>query len=260
MKCKVLILFLLLLSCSKEIDFNEAKIQSTLWVQNSAEYEVLCRQSYNHAAFLLNQNIRSAKGSKPLAIITDIDETILDNSPYQAAMIKYDFDYPKHWNYWCSKSEAKEIPGALEFLKIAHKKKVRIFYVSNRSEILLKETILNLQKIGFPSVSKETVLLRTKSDPDKEDRRSKIMENYKVILFIGDKMSDLIEIFDNKSTEDRNILAKDLSDLISKKFIIIPNPMYGDWEQAVYKYDYSASRRKKRELEMESLESFNNDL
>src|SRR5882762_5770579 len=53
-----------------------------MWQQKAAEYKALCYQAYNLAKLRLDI-ILLQQHSKPLAIVTDIDETVLDNSPYE---------------------------------------------------------------------------------------------------------------------------------------------------------------------------------
>lgn len=257
MKFKTIsIIFLLmnLFDCSPQSNFNNAKIQSTLWVQSSAEYEILCRQTYNNAENIVLNKIKH-KSNKPFAIITDIDETILNNSPYQAAMIKNNFNFPEYWNEWCSKAEAQSIPGAINFFKKADSLGIKIFYVSSRNSDLIKATIENLKKCGFPQISEKSVYLRKNSTDSKSTAYDSIMKNYNVILVIGDKAEDFLETFDGASPENRKTLAYDLKDLIIKNFILIPNPMYGNWERAVYNYKNDTTEIK-RKNELNNLNSF----
>ncbi|HNB62877.1 MAG TPA: HAD family acid phosphatase, partial [Saprospiraceae bacterium] len=57
------------------------KVYSAVWQQNAGEFKALCYQAYNAARQMVDQE-KAKPHSKPLAIITDVDETILDNSPY----------------------------------------------------------------------------------------------------------------------------------------------------------------------------------
>ena len=70
------------------VPVREYSIQSVLWQQQSAEYRALAYQAYNLAKLQLDNILQSENTSdKPLAIVTDVDETVIDNSPFNAKMI-----------------------------------------------------------------------------------------------------------------------------------------------------------------------------
>ena len=86
----ILILIVTIVSCNQKEykPNNEYKIQAQVWTQNSAEYRALCYQAFNTARLNLDSFLSSDKKfNKPLAIITDVDETVLDNSPYDGKLI-----------------------------------------------------------------------------------------------------------------------------------------------------------------------------
>ena len=59
-----------------------------LWQQDAAEYRALCYQAFNIAALRINEIPRTTLKKNKLAIVTDLDETILDNSFSEAQQIK----------------------------------------------------------------------------------------------------------------------------------------------------------------------------
>lgn len=230
-----------------EIPVREFSIQSVLWQQHSAEYKALCYQAFNLAQMQLDILLQEKKNAgKPLAIVTDIDETVLDNSPYSAKQIETDQNYSKeNWVNWGILERAKAVPGALSFFKHAHSKGIEIFYISNRYNIQQKETMKNLEAIGFPSVNAKHVLLKTTTS-EKEARRQTVLKDYEIVMLLGDNLSDFDELFDNKSTSKRNQLVKDLKTKFGKEFIVLPNPMYGDWEtKGIYEGNYKWSNKQK---------------
>ena len=87
--------------------FSENKLPNDVrWVVHSHEYKSLCHQIYNHATFQLDQ-YNDMKESKKLAVIMDLDETVLDNSEYQVELFLTHTEYnPKSWNKWVKKEEA----------------------------------------------------------------------------------------------------------------------------------------------------------
>ena len=210
---------------------NEYKVQAQVWTQNSAEYRALCFQAFNTAKIYIDSFLSSEKKyDRPLAIITDIDETVLDNSPYDGKLILEDVSYDREsWVEWGNLEIAEAIPGSLELLTYAYEKGIKVFYVSNRYSEQLESTVNNLKKLGFPNVSESTVLLRSDSR-SKSERRNSISSRHEVIMLIGDNLSDFNDEFEVKISEERINYTNQMRDNFGTKLIVLPNPNYGDWE------------------------------
>ncbi len=251
----VLSLIILVFSCKTTVNTDtnntvnntipkrEHSVQALLWQQQSAEYKALTHQAFNLAKMYLDDALANkTTNSKPFAIVTDIDETVLDNSPYNARMVKSDEDYTsKTWYAWGKEKKAKAVPGALDFFNYTDSRGVAIYYISNRNQIQLTETIANLKAKGFPNVNTNTVLLKTTTS-GKEIRRNSVEKTHEIIMLLGDNLSDFSELFDNQSTKKRNNLVEELKLEFGKKFIVFPNPMYGDWEtKGIYESSYKWS-------------------
>jgi 5'-nucleotidase (lipoprotein e(P4) family) len=107
------------------------------------------------------KKLLKADRKMPRAIVVDIDETVLDNSPSNAYTAKNNLPFNvKDWYAWGEMRKAKPIPGAVEFLNYAVSKGVKIFYISNRDEIQKQATIDNLRTVGFKDASTDNVWLR----------------------------------------------------------------------------------------------------
>lgn len=210
---------------------NEYKVQAQVWTQNSAEYRALCFQAFNTAKINIDSFLSSEKKyDRPLAIITDVDETVLDNSPYDGRLILEDVSYDREsWVEWGNLEIAEAIPGSLEFLTYASEKGIKVFYVSNRYSEQLESTINNLKRLGFPNVSESTVLLRSDSR-SKSERRNSIFDGHEVIMLIGDNLSDFNDEFEVKISEERINYTNEMRGNFGTKLIVLPNPNYGDWE------------------------------
>ncbi len=210
---------------------NEYKVQAQVWTQNSAEYRALCFQAFNTAKINIDSYLSSEKKyDRPLAIITDVDETVLDNSPYDGRLILEDVSYDREsWVEWGNLEIAEAIPGSLEFLTYAYEKGIKVFYVSNRYSEQLESTVNNLKKLGFPNVSESTVLLRSDSR-SKSERRNSISDGHEVIMLIGDNLSDFNDEFEVKISEERINYTNEMRGNFGTKLIVLPNPNYGDWE------------------------------
>lgn len=216
------------IEASKTKGIKEHTTLSVLWLQNAAEYKALCHQAFNIAAMRLKE-IKRKKGVK-YAIVTDIDETVLDNSPYSAMQIKKDIDFNrKDWITWGKMEHAKALPGAVDFFKVADSLGFSVFYISNRWDVQLQETINNLKIWKLPDADAKHVFLK-KETSAKQKRRNQVLENYEVVLYLGDNLSDFSAQFDLQGTIQRNRIIDSLRNDFGSKFIVFPNPMYGDWE------------------------------
>lgn len=232
-------------SVNSTFDFiPNGKLFTAIWMQRSAEYKALCEQAYNLAELRLNESLQKPS-DKPLAVITDIDETALDNSPYaiHRALQGKDFDNTS-WNEWVNRADADTIPGAPAFFKNAAAKGVTVFYVTNRNQEGREATIRNLLKFGFPNADEEHLLTMTTTS-GKEPRRSDIAQKFNIALLVGDNLGDFSVLFDKNPDEERTANVLKNKDEFGKKFIVIPNPNYGDWEGAFYKYNYSLTPAQK---------------
>ena len=220
------------------------KIFSTAYQQKAAEYRGLCYQAYNIARMRVDE-FAQQKTEKPKAIMTDIDETVLNNSPYQAHQLLIGKDYDDvSWKEWTDKGIADTIPGAVHFYQYAASKGIAIFYVSGRNDNERVATLRNLQRYNLPNADNEHLLLVTNSS-SKEPRRDLIKKNYTIMLYIGDNANDLSVLFEKKYPEDRMKLADDYSMEFGKRFIMLPNAAYGDWESAIYHYNYKLTPAQK---------------
>ena len=234
-------------------DLNEQLVMATLWMQTSAEFRALCYQSFNLAKMNLDIFLAAHTGSKKVAVIVDADETVIDNSAYEAFLIGNDFGYSsKTWTPWMAAAQATAIPGALEFLNYAKEKGVEIFYVTNRKMVGYDGTAKNLKALGFPDVDKKHLLLRTGSS-DKQERRDIVAKDNEIAFLMGDNLNDFASVFAKKPVADRFAEVDKIKDTWGKKFIVLPNPTYGEWEGSVYKGNWGASPAEKDKMRKDHL-------
>jgi len=224
-----IILSLLLAACSQpqEHHNSDALVSATLWLQQAQEAKLLQEQAYQFASAKLYRNLEdyarmidsTGETFRP-AIVVDIDETVLDNSPYQARIIKDGQDFSSEsWSAWVREGKAELIPGAKDFLVNADFLNLRIFYISNRSVENLGPTLANLVARGLPQADSSSVLLKS-DDSDKTARRSAVQENFDIILLVGDQMGDFAQEVDES-----------MKDALDRYFVVMPNPMYGAFNE-----------------------------
>ena len=228
---------------------NEYQEGAILWTQTSGEMRALSYQAFNLARMVLDHDLRMRHRNRLRpAVIVDIDETILDNSRYQATLLKNRHSHSgQRFTDWVNRAEATALPGAVEFLRYASSRGVRVFYITNRRLIEKEATAINLKKLGFPQVDDQTLLVR--NDPQsssKELRRRSVNKKHRVVLLMGDNLNDFAEAFDNsKTVGDRLEAAEQNKGKFGVRFIVLPNPMYGDWESAIYDYNFRLTEEEK---------------
>ena len=223
-------------------------LYSVLWMQAAAEYQASANQAYNVARMRLDEALADRRWtaaaeqtgsyeSLPPAIILDADETAIDNSAFEARLLRQRTTYTEEsWQQWVREARAGATPGVADFLKYAKSRGVEIFFVTNRQSSTEDRTRKNLESLGFPlNTTMDTVLTRGENDwttSDKSARRAMVAQKYRVLLLIGDDFGDFTTI-DGKNREDRQALVDANRARWGRQWIILPNPMYGSWERAL---------------------------
>ena len=251
-------------------------LNAVLWVQRSAGYRAnsisLFRAAADHLdAALAEPNwdalvpaerelAAPAKGLKP-AVIMDIDETVLDNSPYQARLVATGQEYDEAtWAEWVAEKKARPVPGVLEFAKAAQAKGVTLLYLSNRAQHLQDATLANLRAAGLP-VKDDSVFLGLgthvegceQNGSEKLCRRRLAGREYRVLMQFGDQLGDFVEIVAN-TPEARAGLLEEYGDWFGERWWMLANPTYGSWEPALFNNAWSEPRAERRRMKREALE------
>lgn len=232
-------------------------MMGTLWHQTSAEYLAIAYQTFNLAKLVLDLELKKSTPKKK-AIVLDLDETLLDNSPYQAMVIKSSTGYPHGWFDWIDAAQAKAIPGAVDFLNYADSKGLAIFYLSNRKIKKdrkvpgMMNTLKNMKALGFPQAVESQMYLRDK-ESSKESRREAISKNHTIIMIFGDNLNDHAKVFEHKNVADRKAAVDKLKDQFGIKLIVLPNAMYGEWEGAIYNYNWRTTVQEKDAIRRKAL-------
>lgn len=221
------------------------KLYPLLWQQSAAEYRALCYQAFNVAALRLNEVLKNNPHKKNLAIITDLDESILDNSNIETQKIKTGKEITyNEWLQWLNKPGLPTVPGGVDFLQYAAGKGVTIFYISNRNIKGLQITLAVLQKLNLPYADTNHILLMTNT-LSKESRRQTVIKDYNVVLLLGDNLNDFTDVFEGKSIDERFAETDKIKEDWGKTFIVLPNAVYGEWQNALYNYQDSFSSEEK---------------
>ena len=242
-------------------DAGDDRLNAVVWMQTAIEHDLVYRQVYRLAEQKLAQALADpqwdalAHGERsnnaaalPPAVIVDVDETVLDNTPFEARMIRDNSDFNvAAWNAWVAQESARALPGALEFTKFAVAHAVTLFYLTNRDESMTTATRDNLAKQGFPLADGEqTVLAKGAATPgcvanggDKGCRRKLVAAHYRVLLMVGDQLGDFIDGADADNATRRERMQP-YGDWFGERWFVLPNPDYGSWEKALTRHNADA--------------------
>jgi 5'-nucleotidase (lipoprotein e(P4) family) len=247
-------------------------LNAVLWMQRSVEFKASALTAFALARIRLDQALADPKWTGapreqtgayetlPPAVILDIDETILDNSGYQAWMTLKDTSFdPKTWNAYVNTVTSLPIPGALEFAKYAESKSVKIFYISNRTAEEEPATRKNLEKFGFPMGGNVDTMLMARKQPDwgsaKGTRRAHVAKGYRVLLNVGDNFGDFVDEYRGSEAERLTVLEQH-RDRWGREWIMIANPTYGSFESAPYGHDFKRSDGERRRAKRSVLDAW----
>ena len=221
-------------------------LNAVLWMQTAAEYEASAIQAYRLAQLQLDAAladpswtaaVEQTEVSGPPAVVLDLDETVLDNSAFEARLAADGAPYTEDaWNRWAEERKAGAVPGALEFLRYAVSRGVTPFYVTNRDHRVEGATRDVLARLGVPvSADRDVVLARHENGwdaSDKSSRRQAIAATHRILLLVGDNFEDFVS-GTRTSVADRDRLLQQYDAFWGRKWIVLPNPTYGSWETAI---------------------------
>lgn len=233
------------------------QLHAVLWTQQAAEYRALVAQVYRLATERLATAMQPGTAaveqfgmdparlaSLPTAVVVDLDETILDNSYYQARLVREGREYDEPgWQAWIQEAAATLLPGAREYLDAATLAGHRVFYLTNRRCLPLASeprqpcaakaaTQRNLVALGLPGAADPDHLLLRGERPewsgnDKSVRRAWLAQRFRIVAIAGDDLRDFADrpVFDGRREQ--------LEPLFGTRWFLLPNAMYGSWERAL---------------------------
>ena len=249
-------------------------LNAVLWMQRSVEYRASTETIYRAAADKLDVALKQpnwdalvpdergnpVKGLKP-AVVMDVDETVLDNSPYQARLVRDGKEYDEvTWDAWVAEKKAKPLPGVVDFAKAAQAKGITILYLSNRAVHLKEATLANLRSAGLPVADDQVFLgLGTvvegceQNGSEKNCRRLLAGRQYRVLMQFGDQLGDFVQVVAN-TPAGRDALLQQYHDWFGERWWMLPNPSYGSWEAMTFNNDFSQPRETRRQAKRAALD------
>lgn len=248
-------------------------LNAVVWMQTSVEFRLLAGQAFRGALMQLDRALKSpgwdalpkedraniAAGLPP-AVIVDVDETVLDNTPYQARLVRDDKGFDDFtWNAWIQERAARPVPGALEFARAAAARGITIYYISNRTADQGPATVDNLRKDGFPIKDDSqflglgTVVDGCEADgSEKNCRRQLVGRTHRVLMQFGDQLGDFVTIVAN-TPQGREQAVRPYLGWVGERWFVLPNPTYGSWEQALFNNAWSTPAAERRAAKLGAL-------
>ncbi|MFT4013838.1 MAG: 5'-nucleotidase, lipoprotein e(P4) family [Paracoccus sp. (in: a-proteobacteria)] len=216
-----------------------ALLYAVAWKQTAAEYRALYHQGYNIARDRVDAALAARKeGDKPLAVFTDMDDTVLLPLPYWARLIEsgQDFFDDAIWDEWVPQNDLVVAPGAKAFFDYCKEKGVEVFYVTSRDqgENTYQYALDNLKALGLPFADEDHLTVLTDSS-NKEPRQKELAEKYTPVVLLGDNLNDFQRKYYLKGDVPGRIAAMEEDrEEFGRRFILFPNPTDGHWMAAVF--------------------------
>jgi acid phosphatase len=231
-----------------------------LWVNYAAEFRAVSLQVYSHAeldlpGFIADTSWSALPGQEdaghlPPAVIIDVDETAVSNARYQIG--RYPHSDRKLYD-WSNEQPADPVPGFRQFADAALEAGVTLFFVTNKPCLTIEgvddacpyeaATIAELREAGVET-DREHVLMageRPEWTKEKLTRREFVARTHRVIMLIGDDLTDFIPCTRPSPAapctapagrDARERLTYEHADYWGRGWYILPNPMHGSWTVA----------------------------
>ena len=255
--------------------YANGNLNAVLWVQSAAEYDAAALSVYNAAAARLDAALADPAwdalaegerhdaaplGTLPPAVILDVDETVLDNSPYQARLVRDGGAYDgATWAAWVDERASRAVPGVAGFLREARERGITVVYLTNRTHAMQEATLDNLRARGLPADDGTRFLGKgapgcEQAGSDKACRRAQVAAGYRVLMLVGDQLGDFVEPAADTPAA-RQALVDRHAGWFGDRWWMLPNPTYGDWEPAVFGNDWGLPAEARRAAKRAALDT-----
>lgn len=176
-------------------------------------------------------------GGKPLAVVFDVDETVMLNIGYEY----HDASTGRGWNEadWDAWEKTGQgavgpVPGAAEGLRALRAMGVTVIFNTNRSAANADATVRAIKAAGLGEAVHGQTLFLSGDDAmgsRKDGRRWTISARYCVIAMGGDQLGDFSDLFnaDKPSPAARRAatMRPPIAGLWGNGWFVMPNPVYG---------------------------------
>ncbi|MDZ7292733.1 MAG: hypothetical protein ONB44_05475 [candidate division KSB1 bacterium] len=234
----ILTTFLLVIST---LELARAQLPKEIkWMSESAEYAAICTQTYRMAWQVVKEASRQEQ--RNWVVVLDVDETVLDNMLFERELALSGIAYHDTlWDKWVDRQAASAVPGAQAFLDSVHTlgPQAHVAFITNRNVVHEKATIENMRRLGL---FREGDIMLARSDrTDSKAKRRECLESgtgrcqafgpLVIIALIGDQIRDLIPLTNKEEAQSLRASKMLLEGEWGRKYFVLPNPIYGDWER-----------------------------
>ncbi len=174
---------------------------------------------------------------KPLAVVFDVDETVILNLGYEYFLAQGESFSPETWRLWeeTGAGHVQPVPGAVAGLRRLREAGITPVFNTNR-QFSPQGAARAIANAGLgEAIHRDTLFLRGDDgvdSSDKDGRRALIAERYCVIALAGDNLGDFADVFNDDElpgAERRELAVQgDLAQLWGNGWFVLPNPVYGD--------------------------------
>lgn len=226
-------------------------LNAVLWMQTSVEYRANSTEIYRAGEAALLRSLADHHwtaaleqtgdfANLPPAVVLDLDETVLDNSAFEARLTASGAPWSRDaWITWVNAESATVIPGAMHFLEFARDHHVAPIYITNRACDAMNPadpTVQLLHKLNLPLATGADWLQceQPGAGSDKTSRRIATAKHYRILLLFGDQLGDFLTIpKDSANLAGREKLFEDHQVMWGDRWFQLANPTYGSWEGAM---------------------------
>ncbi len=223
---------------SMDEDLSNSLLWAVAWKQSAAEYFALCHQAYNLARMHVDTALQChMPGDRPLAVITDLDDTALHARSYWGHLIEQGLEFfdDAIWDEWLPNNEVTAAPGARNFFEYCAAENVEVFYVTSRNqgERTYEYALAQLRYLNFPYADEQHLHVFRESS-DKTPARDEIKAAFDLVVTLGDNLNDYQRDYYVKDVDERmRLMERDREDF-GREFILLPNPTDGHWVRAIF--------------------------
>ncbi|MDQ2889453.1 MAG: hypothetical protein M3R65_02720 [Gemmatimonadota bacterium] len=200
------------------------------WARSAAEHRAIYLGTFRAAGDRLVA-LSNSPTARAWGVILDADETVLDNSEYEAERVPFGGSYnAAEWNAWVARAQAPALPGAVAFIDRVHQLGGKVVIVTNRDESSCHITRTNFERV---SIHADLVLCKTGTD-DKNPRFDAVQLGtaaagfpaITVMEWIGDNIQDFPHLSQGIRDDPDTAFAE-----FGRRFFALPNAMYGSWQR-----------------------------
>ncbi len=238
----------------------QENLDAVLWVQTSSEFPAATIGTYTAATAALQRIVAdSPTDVDRMAVVMDLDETVLDGYTYSAQWVLGNVDYAgETWDQWVALRVNTAIPGAVDFIRGSQNLGVSVFFITNRqcqvrtdnsNDCPQKEdTFVNLRQLGIEA-DLDALFFRGERPPDrclnllsdseheqgrwiasdKTSRRQCVELDHDIVMLIGDQLGDFIGGLEETTPASRKALLGQYKENWGNTWFMIPTPTSGSW-------------------------------